>query len=231
MAVSLSINAGVAELNLGSDENRLSLEWLDAVEAALAEVEAAAPVGLVTTADGKIFSNGLDLPWLVANLDRLSWYIGRVHALFIRFLILPVPTVAALNGHAFGAGAMIALAHDARVMRADRGFFCLPEVDIKIPFTPGMTALIKAKTTPQAASATMVTGARVPAPQAQALGIIDAIADEAAVVSTARDLVTPLVGKDPVSLGIIKQRMYAATVAALAETYVPQGDVPGIPGT
>ena len=64
----------------------------------------------------------------------------RVHELLARLLEIGVPTVAAIQGHAFAAGAMLALAHDERVMRADRGWSCLPEVDINIPFTPGMSA-------------------------------------------------------------------------------------------
>ena len=35
-------------------------------------------------------------------------------------------------------GSMLAMAHDWRVMRADRGSFCFPEVDIRLAFTPGM---------------------------------------------------------------------------------------------
>ena len=97
---------------------------------------------LVTVANGKFYSNGLDLQWLSANGEKAQWYVDRVHGLFARVLTLPVPTIAAINGHAFGAGAMLALAHDFRVMRTDRGFFCLPEVDIRIPFTPGMAALV-----------------------------------------------------------------------------------------
>ena len=47
-------------------------------------------------------------------------------------LTLPVYTVAAVNGHAFGAGAQLAVAHDLRLMRTDRGFFCTPEIDMKV---------------------------------------------------------------------------------------------------
>ena len=79
-------------------------------------------------------------------------------------LTLPMPTAAALGGHSFGAAAMLALAHDFRVMRADRGYFCFPEVDIRIPFTPGMAALIQAKLTPQAAVSAMTTGRRFGGP-------------------------------------------------------------------
>ena len=106
------------------------------------------PRALVTAATGKFFSNGLDLEWLGAHGDQNEDYIARVHALFARVLALPVVTVAALQGHTFAAGAMLALAHDLRVMRADRGFWCLPEADIGIPFATGMSALIQARLTP-----------------------------------------------------------------------------------
>jgi enoyl-CoA hydratase/carnithine racemase len=109
-----------------------------------------------------------------------------------------MPTAAALNGHAFGAGAMLAMAHDYRVMRVDRGFFCFPEVDIRIPFTPGMAALIQSKLTPAAAVASMTTGRRFGGTDALQFGIVDATA-----------------GKDPGTLGAIKNTMYGPAIAAL----------------
>jgi enoyl-CoA hydratase/carnithine racemase len=132
-----------------------------------------------------------------------------------RMLTLPVPTAAAVVGHAFGAGAMLAVAHDFRVMRADRGFFCLPEVDIRIPFTPGMAALIQAKLTPQAAVASMTTGRRFGGDDAERFGIVDAVAAEGAVTPAAVDLLRPLGGKDPGTLGAIKQTMFGPAVDAL----------------
>jgi enoyl-CoA hydratase/carnithine racemase len=120
-------------------------------------------------------------------------------------------------GHAFGAGAMLAIAHDFRVMRADRGYFCFPEVDIRIPFNPGMAALIQAKLTPRAAVASMTTGRRFSGPDAEEFGIVDASCADGAVTDAALDVLRPLQGKDPGTLGAIKQTMFDRAVRALTD--------------
>ena len=53
-------------------------------------------------------------------------------ALAARLITFPMPTVGAINGHAFGAGFMWALSHDQRVMRVDRGLMCANEIEIGI---------------------------------------------------------------------------------------------------
>ncbi|MCV7383604.1 enoyl-CoA hydratase-related protein [Mycolicibacter longobardus] len=215
MAVNLTYDDKIAVLDLGDDENRFSPDFLDEINRVLDEVLAAGAHGLVTTAGGKFYTNGLDLDWLMAHGDRTDWYVGRVHALLARMLTLPIPTAAAVVGHAFGAGAMLAIAHDFRVMRADRGFFCFPEIDIRIPFTPGMAALIQAKLTPQAQVASMTTGRRFGGVDAQQIGIVDATAGEGAVTPAATEFLRPLAGKDSGTLGAIKATMFDPAVAAL----------------
>ena len=215
----LTYDDTIAVLDLGDDENRFSPDFLDEINGVLDDVVAAGAggkaQGLVTTAGGKFYTNGLDLDWLMANGDRTDWYVDRVHALLARVLTLPIPTAAAVVGHAFGAGAMLAVAHDFRVMRADRGFFCFPEVDIRIPFTPGMAALIQAKLTPAAQVASMTTGRRFGGVDAATFGIVDTTAGEGAVTPGALDLLRPLSGKDPGTLGAIKATMFGPPVAAL----------------
>jgi enoyl-CoA hydratase/carnithine racemase len=217
MTVTLAHHDDVTVLDLGDDENRFSPDWLDAVGAALDSVVAGPATALVLTATGKFFSNGLDVDWVMADASRWPAYVDRVQALFSRVLTLPVPTVCAINGHAFGAGAMVALACDQRVMRADRGFLCFPEVDIRIPFTPGMAALVQAKTTPQTASIAMTTGRRHGGPDALSAGLVEAVADEAGLRGAAVALAAPLVGKDSATLGTIKATMYADVVRLLAQ--------------
>lgn len=206
---------GVFVLELGDDENRFSPDWLESVHASLDTVLAEDSGALVTTGQGKFYSNGLDLKWIMEHADQLASYRADVQELLARVLTLPVPAVAAVNGHAFGAGAMFALAHDYRVMRADRGFFCFPEVDINVPFTPGMAALIQGKLTPAAAVEAMTTGRRFGGVQARDRGLVDEVADEGAVVHTAAELVRPLAGKNQDTLGTIKSTMFASAVTAL----------------
>jgi enoyl-CoA hydratase/carnithine racemase len=186
------------------------------VNAALDEVEKAdGPRALVTAATGKFYSNGLDLDWPAEHAEQMVPYVADVEDLLARMLTLPVPTIAAVNGHAFGGGAMLAIAHDFRIMRADRGYFCFPEVDIRIPFSPGMAALVQAKLSPASAVASMTTGQRFGGIQARELGLVDDVADEAGLVEAATARIRPLAGKDRATLGAIKSTMYAAAATAL----------------
>lgn len=205
-------------LDLGSDENRFNQPRLDAVFAMLNQVEAeASPRALVTIATGKFWSNGLDLDWMAENTELIAANVDAIHELYARVLELSVPTVAAVQGHAFGGGAMLALAHDQRIMRSDRGYFCLPEVDIQIPFTPGMSALILAKLSPQAANEAMTSGRRYGGEQAAAAGIVQRAVGEDEVRSAAIEIAAGLAAKDGKTLGVIKQRMYGPTLECLRD--------------
>lgn len=218
----LDRDGDVFVLNLGESENRFHPSWLDDVAGLLDTVAAAdGAAALVTTATGKFFSNGLDLDWLSENSSEFITYVVQVHRLFERVLTLAVPTVAAIQGHAFAGGAMLALAHDFRVMRADRGYFCLPEVDIDIPFTRGMSALIQSKLNPKTAHEAMTTGRRYGGTDALDAHIVDAVAHEDDVVSAAVEMARPLATKAGQTLGTIKTRMYPAALGALGDSQTP----------
>jgi enoyl-CoA hydratase/carnithine racemase len=208
----------VTILRLTAGENRFNPAALGAIEAALDELERSEGAGaLVITGDGRFFSNGLDLDWMgSAPPGGAEEVLRRVHALLARLLVFPTATVAAINGHAFAAGAMLALACDVRVMREDRGYICLPEVDIGFAFTPGMTALLKARLSVTAAHEAMVTGRRYGAPEALAAGIVELSAPADAVLDAAIERAAALAGKPRVSVAAIKRGLYADAVYALA---------------
>jgi Delta3-Delta2-enoyl-CoA isomerase len=205
-------------LDLGADENRISPDWIAAVSAGLDEVEASEPPrGLVTKGSGKFFSMGLDLEWMVANPDGIEGHVAAMHELFARTLELPLPTVAALQRHAIAGGALFTLAHDYPVMRADRGWWALPEVDVAIAFSPGLTDLVQARLAPQVAHEALTGGRRYGGQEALAAGIVDEIATEDEVVERAIARARSLAGKDVEAYGAIKSRLYRRTLASLRD--------------
>ncbi len=203
-------------LRMVADENRFNPEMLAAFDRALSEVEAVeGPAAVVLTGEGKFFSNGLDLDWMGQNPDRAGEVVNGLQALYARVLAFPRAVIAAINGHAFAGGGMLALACDQRVMREDRGFFCLPEVDIRIPFSDGMAALVQAKLTPSVAHQVMVTGRRYGGAEAAGAGIVDLAAAEEEVAPQAIGLAGSLADKDPGVVSQIKTTMYGGPIGLL----------------
>src|ERR1700753_1940556 len=136
----------VVVLDLGDTENRFHPDWLSDMPARPdAGGEKDGPRARVVTATGRFFSNGLDLEWLSAHESERTAYLASTQELLARVVALPMGPGAGIPGAAFAAGAMLTLACDFRVMRADRGFWCLPEADIGMSFSPGMTALIQSR--------------------------------------------------------------------------------------
>ena len=161
MASGTERRGDVFVFTMDAGENRFDPAMIDAWNAALDEVETAGnPAALVTVGSGKFYSNGLDLDFMMSGETKPAEYLRAVTGLYGRLLTAPFITVAAMNGHAFGAGGQIALAHDFRVMRSDRGYFCMPEVDMKAPLHPAMTAILKERLPRQTVHEVIATGRR-----------------------------------------------------------------------
>lgn len=194
--------------------NRTSVDTLHGLFEELAGIEG--PLGVVLTGEGKFWSNGLDLDWLLAGGDGSPDFLDDVHALFARVLLFPAPVIAAINGHAFAAGAMLASCCDLRVMRADRGYWCLPEADLGLPLTPPMYAVVAQAIPRVTMREATLTGRRYTGPEALAAGIVHELADEADVVDRAVDRAAALALKDKATFARHKELL--------------AGDVPAICG-
>jgi len=206
----------VIVLRMDAGENRFHPDMIRAWNEALDEVEKAdGPRALVTTGTGKFYSNGLDLDYMMGgDCESPDEYIAGVLGILRRLLVFPAFTVAAMNGHAFGAGAQLALAHDVRVMRTDRGYFCMPEIDMRAPLHPGMTAIIQARLPHQTAHEVITTGKRYAAADALERRIVDHTAAESEVVPRAIALATEMTGKAHPVMSTLKAGMYPRTLEA-----------------
>ena len=209
-------------LTMKSGENRFNGEFLAQLNQALDEVESSdGPAALVTVGEGKFYSNGLDLDWLSSQQPELTRaFLADFEALFARLLMFPMITVAALNGHVFAGGAMFSLSHDFRVMRRDRGFWCLPEVDLGMPLRAGMNALIAARLPKSTFHEAIVTGRRYAAEAALAASIVQDTAPEVDVLGAAIAMAAPHVGKSRETVVALKREMYGDAIAKL-EAGVP----------
>jgi enoyl-CoA hydratase/carnithine racemase len=218
--IDLARQGDVFVLRFDAPENRFRPDAVAAWHAALDRVEAAGnPAALVTTGTGKFYSNGLDLDWLLTKADpsERSSYIPGVLGLMARILTFPTITVAAINGHAFGAGAQLSLAHDYRLMRSDRGYWCMPEIDMKAPLHPGMTAIIQARVPRQTAHELIVTGTRYGAEAALAKRIVDEAVPESELLPRAIQLAASLASKADPAMRLLKRGLYPEALAALAQ--------------
>ena len=178
--VEYKIKGQVAVITWNSGENRFNPDFLNAHITAMAKIEETsdARVIVINSAHEKIWCNGIDLDYLVplamaGDKPPLVKFFFLLNDFFKSLLLSPMITVACINGHAFAGGAMAACACDYRFMRSDRGFLCVPEVDLGMRFLPGMMALLK-KAVPRHIITDMVLGGtRLTAEQCQSIGIVE----------------------------------------------------------
>jgi len=215
--VEVEIVDGVHVVRMTDGENRCNGPFVEALAAAVAAVEdAAAP--LVLIGEGKFFNNGLDLEWISAEPEAADAMFDRLHDVLRRLLVFPAPTVAAINGHAFGAGAILAAAADHRLMRSERGYLCFPEVDLGLTMSPGFDAVLRARFPRRVHLDALVTGRRYGADDAVAAGLVDAAVPEADLLPIAIARAAADAGKPPAHVRALKEQVHAAELAAFTLT-------------
>ena len=177
---------------MDAGENRWNTTFTRAFAEAIGEVEASSgSAALVTTsADPKFFSNGLDLEWIRSPDDHpggdRAVFGGEFMHLMGRLILLPLPSVCAINGHAFGAGFMAALCHDVRIMREDRGFVCANEMQLGMVIPQPELALFRHKIPMNAFYETVQLARRWTGPDALAAGIVQEVAGSEGLLERAR---------------------------------------------
>jgi enoyl-CoA hydratase/carnithine racemase len=208
-------DTGVVRLDHGV--NAFETVFVDELHAALDVVEANESArALVTVGADKHYSNGFDIDFLGSlDGDGLATFMARSLGVLARLLTFPVPTAAALNGHAFGIGAMLALAHDRRVSRADRGWFCLPEIDLGMQFHPFMLALIRHRLPAATVEEAVLSGRRYDGAAAVTAGIAHRTAAPDDLVDAASAQVEPLTGKARAIAVALKRDLHAPVLAHL----------------
>ena len=187
------------------------LEILDAVESDCGQGAA-----LVLTGTDKFFCNGLNLETVMAlTPEEMQVFGQRMAEIHSRFLVLPCPAVAAVSGHAFAGGAFLALSCDYRLMREDRGWFSVSEVDVGVPVPAPMMGILQGKLPANTARDALLTGKRYTADEAIAAGIADGKAAAESLLDEAKALASQLGTKEPGIFRTLKQTWFGPMAEAL----------------
>ena len=151
--IDITTQGSIAVLTMNTAENRHNPEFLSEFNQHLDQIEADHSIKsiILTSASEKNWSLGIDLAWMSQPTNTpevISGFMTELAGLLKRLVTFPMPIIAALNGHTYGNGSVLACACDFRFMKSDKGFFCFPEVDVLVPFVPSMFPLIN-KAIPQ----------------------------------------------------------------------------------
>jgi enoyl-CoA hydratase/carnithine racemase len=216
MDISLRHEGSVAILTWNDGENRINLDSLARLNELLDQLEATTgPLAVVLSGTGKFFSNGLDLERFGENEEEFRFTLRELKRTIGRLFLLPAYTVAALNGHTFAGGALISLAFDCRVMRDDRGYWCMNEAEIGLALDRQLFSILEHRLPKATARFAAFTGKRFTGPDALAAGIVDAVAGEDQVLRHAIDVAEDHVMLDRPILARHKELAHGAEASFL----------------
>jgi len=198
----------VLTMTNGAEPNTLTSEVLEAFHRCLDEVERTTEnCALVITSDHpKVWNTGINLDWLLQQpTEMYSVFKGELDKFYLRLALIDVPTIGCLTGHTYAGGAILAAALDFRFMRRDRGWICFPEVDIRIPFTPIMHAVISLLPNPQALRDMALTGLRLGGGEASEKGVVDGAFTADELLPKVMEHASMMAQKDRSTYGSIKR--------------------------
>lgn len=151
---------------------------------------------LVLTGKGKVFSAGLDLDYVFPLFERgpeaevAAWFADYRRAL-MRVFRSPRLTIAALNGHAFAGGLVLALCCDFRITLPGDSRFALNEVPIGIPMPSVYTEIIRFRLGNRVATEAVLLGRAYSVEESRALGILT-VAESGSVVEAALEVASEI---------------------------------------
>ena len=221
--IATEVEEGIAVVSMQRPPtNAIDIALLEQLGRTLNEMEQRAGVAaMVLTGAGKAFSAGLDLK-LVPTYSRVQQneLLRVLNQALYRLYALPIPTVAAVNGHAIAGGLVLALACDMRVAVDGGALFGLTEVRAGVPFPVAAMAVVKAELSAATARELVLGGKNHDPGRALKLGIVDELQPAGEVLARGKVLARELAEAPKQSYGRIKRQLRRE---ALAEIESAQG--------
>jgi enoyl-CoA hydratase/carnithine racemase len=181
---------------------------------------------VIFTGAGKVFSAGADLADRSGIPEPAEASLGEVMRVaqlagqdFTRALeSLEQVTIAAINGHALGAGLVIAMACDFRIAGRSASLG-IPEANVGIFFTWGCTPRLTRLIGPAKAKEMIMTCEPVSADEALRIGLVNRVVDDNELINAARELAATIESRAPLAIRMAKKIVNAATAANFGDLY------------
>ena len=215
--IRLTRDGHVATLKFNRPEarNAMTTAMGDEVRRAVEEVRADADVRvLVVTGEGKAFSSGGDLGMLARDAglaegggESMGGAPRDFYKRFLSIQSLPIPTVAAINGHAIGAGLCFALACDIRIATSDAK---MGMTFTKLGLHPGMgaTFFLPRLVGTARACELLFTGRIIGAAEAERLGLLSRVVAREEFPAAVRDVAAEIAAAAPIAVRMVKRAIY-----------------------
>src|SRR5467141_494100 len=207
-------NGEVALIRLENGKaNAIGPSFLDRLEALLGQLGDARAA--VITGQGSAFSAGLDLPTLV-DLDRVRMraFVLRFETAMMRVFELPIPLVAAVNGHAVARGCVLALQADVRIGADREARIGLNETQLGIGLPAPVVETLRWQVPGSSLAPLALEGRLVSPREALQLGLLHELVPEADLLTRALERATTLAALPPAGLRMVKESLRKPAAAA-----------------
>lgn len=225
--IQMETNAGIATLRLNRPPaNALDLEFITALGDAFSELENGAELGaLIITGTGRFFSAGLDLKAVPAySADEQRALAHQLNRMVGRLYGLPLPVVAAVNGHSIAGGVIVALCCDYRIGAAGDYKIGLTEARVGVPFPVGPMAVVKSELSQPAARISVLLARNVTPAEALLQGLLDELQPAEQLLARANEIATEMAALPRSTYGRIKRQLRAVALAQIDDAVNNQNE-------
>ena len=226
--MSLRNEGKVAIISMDNGKNANNLEFAQQLLGLLKQVEEEKTnkALILTSSDEKNWSQGIDVMWLMSSIqggkkDDVKAFLSTMDEVYTYMMQYPMPIIAAMNGHTFGNGIVIAAACDFRFMRSDKGYICFPEVDMNIPFVPGLIDVILKAIPKYKFNDMILTGRKLGAVEMAEANFIDRTFDTVDSLNAGALEFAKTFSKSRAIFAEHKRRLHKPVLDALAEKNPP----------
>jgi enoyl-CoA hydratase/carnithine racemase len=207
--IDVKTEAGIAVVTLAHGKaNALDIEFCEALAARFVALAGSDAKAVVLTAEGKIFSAGVDLIRLSAGgADYVRKFLPALHKLYDTAFHHPKPVVAAINGHAIAGGCVLACCADRRIMARGAGRIGVTELLVGVPFPALGFEIVRLAVPARYLAEVTLGGATYASDAALQRGWIDQIAEPEVLLRDAIVIAQTLASLSPAAFAQTKKQI------------------------